>query len=417
MNRLFLRPTASKAAMTQHLPEAARPTADGASPTITHSAAGLLAMLPLSTDVFLTAMVDLGRDFDVSMVAVQRTMLAFTLGFGLAHLFIGRLADRFGRRPVALTGITIYIAGSILAVMAPSLDLLVVARLVQGAAAATGPIIARTLVRDTVPPEHGGRALSKVGAWFAIAPLVAPILGTLAAAQGGWRAALAVLVVYGCVLGAILWRCLPETRPPNVHGAERVSIVKALRHFVRTRAFVVGCLSLACGYGVLFSWLTTSAFLLVDRLHMTKMQASFIYMSGSAGFLVGGIVAMRLTRRLIPRQILRIAAVLMIVGTVAPLVVLEAGVTSWPLVVAALLPFYLGWGLAQPMATSIAMRPFPEMAGQASAWTGMAQQLGGIGFAFAASAFGGGSATLAVMIVAALAFTGTVFLPVQKPAA
>jgi len=403
--------------MTQHLPEAARPTADGASPTITYAAAGLLAVLPFSTDVFLTAMVDLGRDFGVTMAAVQRTMLAFTLGFGLAHLFVGRLADLFGRRPVALVGIAVYVVGSVLAVMAPSLDLLVVARLIQGATAATGPIIARTLVRDTVPPENGGRALSKVGAYFGIAPLVAPLVGTLAAEHGGWRAALAVLIVYGLALGAVLWWRLPETRPSNAHGAERVSIVRALRHFVRTRAFVVGCLSLACGYGVLFSWLTTSAFLLIDRLHMTKMQASFIYMVGSAGFLLGGVVAMRLTRQLIPRHILRIAAALMILGTVTPLLVLEAGVTTWPPVIAALLPFYVGWGLAQPMATSIAMRPFPEMAGQASAWAGMAQQLGGIAFALAAASFGGGLATLAVMIAAAVAFTATVFLPVQKPAA
>ena len=140
-------------------------------------------------------------------------------------------------------------------------------------------------------------------------------------------------------------------------------------------------------------------------------------MVGSAGFLVGGLVAMRLARRLLPRHILRSAAALMVVGTIAPTIVLALGFTAWPVVIAALLPFYVGWGLAQPMATSIAMRPFPEMAGQASAWAGMAQQIGGIGFALAASALGGGMGTLAVMIVAAVAFTGTVFLPVQKPAA
>ena len=88
--------------MTQHLPAAARPTADGASPTITYAAAGLLGMLPFSTDVYLTAMPELGRDFGVAVAGVQRTMLAFTLGFAFAHLFIGRLADLYGRRPVAL---------------------------------------------------------------------------------------------------------------------------------------------------------------------------------------------------------------------------------------------------------------------------------------------------------------------------
>ena len=402
--------------MSQHLPEAARPTADGASPTITYAAAGLLGLLPFSTDVFLTAMVDVGRDFHASMVEVQPTMLAFTLGFALAHLFIGRLADLFGRRPVALVGLVVFLVGSVAAVMAPSLALLIAARFVQGLTAATGPIIARTLVRDTVPPELGGRALAKVGTLFGIVPLVSPTLGTLATNHGGWRAALVVLIVYGVGLVAILWMRLPETRPSNLHGAEQVSILRAFRHCIRTRAFVVGCLAVACAYGVLFSWLTTSAFLMVETLGMTKLEASNVYTAGAVGFLGGGIIAMRLARTWLPRHLLRIAAGLMVTGTIAPFLALQAGFTTWPALVVTLMPFYLGWGLAQPMATAIAMRPFPEMAGQASAWVGMAQQLGGILFALLAASLGGGTGTLMVMMIAAVGFMISVFLPVQKPA-
>ncbi len=401
--------------MTQHLPEAARPTADGASPTITYAAAGLLGLLPFSTDVFLTAMVDVGRDFHATMVEVQPTMLAFTLGFALAHLFIGRLADLFGRRPVALGGLAVFLLASIAAVLAPTLALLIAARFVQGLTAAAGPIIARTLVRDTVPPDLGGRALAKVGALYGMSPLIAPTVGTLATQAGGWRAALAVLIGYGIVLAVILWMRLPETRPSNVHGAEQVSILRALRHCIRTRAFVVGCLAVACAYGVLFSWLTTSAFLMVNTLGMTKLQASYVYTAGAVGFLSGGMAAMRLAKTWIPRHLLRIAAALIVIGTVAPFLALEAGYASWPVLVVTLLPYYLGWGLAQPMATSIAMRPFPEMAGQASAWVGMAQQLGGIVFALLAAALGGGMGTLVVMMLAAVGFAVSVFLPVQKP--
>lgn len=401
--------------MSHHLPETARPTADGASPTVTYAAAGLLGLLPFSTDVFLTAMVDVGRDFHATMAEVQPTMLAFTLGFAIAHLFIGRLADLFGRRPVALWGLVVFLVGSIGAVMAPSLALLIAARFVQGLTAATGPIIARTLVRDTVPPELGGRALAKVGTIFAIVPLISPTLGTLATNHGGWRAALVVLIVYGVALAAVLWLRLPETRPNSLHGAEHVSILRALRHCIRTRAFVVGCLAVACAYGVLFSWLTTSAFLMVNTLGMTKLEASNVYTSGAVGFLCGGILAMRLAKAWLPRHVLRLAAGLMVLGTVAPFLALQSGFTSWPALVVTLLPYYVGWGLAQPMATSIAMRPFPEMAGQASAWVGMAQQLGGILFAVVAASLGGGIWTLVVMMIAAVGFTASVFLPVQKP--
>lgn len=398
------------------LPPSARPTADGASPTITFLAAGMLGMLPFSTDVYLTAMVDLGHEFGVAVAGVQQTMLAFTVGFALAHLVLGRLADRFGRRPVALAGVGLHLAASIVVVMAPTLATLVAARLVQGMAAATGPIIARTLIRDTVPPEHGGRALAKVGALFGIAPLVAPVVGTVIAQWAGWRGALATLIVYAAVLLVVLWRRLPETRPAQVHGADRISILRALRHFTRTRAFVVGGLALFCAYGVLFAWLTTSAFLMVGALGISKFHASLVYTLGSAGFLAGGMLAMRFARTMPPRHILRLAGGLMIVGTIAPLCVVGLGLAHWAALLASLLPFYLGWGLAQPMATAIAMRPFPEAAGQASAWLGISQQAGGILFALAASSFGGGMATLVVMVVAAIAFTGVVFLPVQKPA-
>ena len=403
--------------MTAHLPPAARPTAEGASPTITWTAAGMLGLLPFSTDVYLTAMVDLGRDFGVAVEGVQRTMLAFTFGFALAHLFVGRLADRFGRRPVALAGIAIYLVAAVVGALAPSLGVLVAVRLVQGAAAATGPIVARTLIRDTVPPEHAGRALSKVGALFAISPLIAPFVGTLVAAQAGWRGALATMVIYGGVLAIALVLRLPETRPPNLHGADRVSIGRALAHFTRTRAFVVGSLAVATGYGALYAWLTTSAFLMVDRLGYTKVQASWIYTAGGVGFLLGGMIAMRLARRMAPTSILRIAGVVMVIGTAVPLALLVSGGPHWLALLAALLPYYVGWGLAQPMATAIAMRPFPEMAGQASAWIGIAQQVGGMGFALVAARLGGGEWTVAIMVTAALAFVAVSLAPAQKPAA
>ncbi|HYA72409.1 MAG TPA: MFS transporter, partial [Roseiarcus sp.] len=113
-------------------------------------AAALFAVLPYSTDVYLTVMVDLGREFGVAVAGAQRTMLAFTLGFGLAHLVVGEFADRFGRRPTAIVGIGVYCAASIVAAAAPSLDVLVAARFLQGMAAASGPILSRTLIRDAV---------------------------------------------------------------------------------------------------------------------------------------------------------------------------------------------------------------------------------------------------------------------------
>ena len=181
--------------------------------TIIPLTAALFAVLPFSTDVYLTAMVDLGREFGVAVAGVQRTLISFTLGFGLAHLGVGRIADRFGRRPTALAGLGLYVAASALAVAAPTLDALVAARFLQGLAAASGPILCRTIIRDAAPPDQAGRWLAKNGAYLGLAPLTAPLIGALLAALGGWRAALAFLAVYGAALLVVVWLRLPETRP------------------------------------------------------------------------------------------------------------------------------------------------------------------------------------------------------------
>lgn len=387
---------------------------EAARPSLVPYGAALFALLPLSTDIYLTAMVDLGRDFGVDIAGVQRTMLAFTLGFGLAHLFVGRLADRLGRRPVALVGLAAYCLGSVAAAAAPSLDLLVAARLVQGMAAATGPILARTLIRDTIAAEAAGRAMAKMGALLGIAPLCAPLLGTVAAHVGGWRAAILLLAVYGAGLGLLLWRRLPETRPA-VAGAT-LSIGAALLRLARNRVFLIGIAALAGGYGSLLTWLTTSGFLLIGDLGLTRMEAAAIYTIGSAGFVSGGVIGMRLANRLLPRHVLRLAAALLVAGTAAPLVVLWFGVHHWAAILLAVLPFYVGWGIGQPMAIAITMRPFPDMAGQASAWLGLFQQVGGIALSLIAARLGGGLATPAVMVLGAVLFTLAVFTPPPKPA-
>jgi DHA1 family bicyclomycin/chloramphenicol resistance-like MFS transporter len=374
-------------------------------------AAALFAVLPLSTDIYLTAMVDLGREFGVAVAGVQRTMVAFTLGFGLAHVFVGGMADRFGRRPTAIAGIGLYCAASIAAASAPSLDVLVAARFLQGAAASSGPIVARALIRDVVAPERAGRALAKMGAYVALAPVSAPLIGAFAASRGGWRAAVAVLALYGTLLALTAWRRLPETRPADLADGAKVSIRRALVTLARHRAFLTGAAALACGYGMLFTWLSTSAFLLIGALGMSKAQASAIYALGSVGFLSGSLIGMRLARSLPPLAVLRWASLLLLLGAAAPALALVEVRPHWAVMFVCVLPFYVGWGVAQPMAIAIAMRPFAEMAGQASAWLGLIQQFGGIALSFVAAGLGGGLATPLTMGLGALGFAACAFAP------
>jgi DHA1 family bicyclomycin/chloramphenicol resistance-like MFS transporter len=379
--------------------------------------AAMFAVLPFSTDVYLTAMVDLGREFGVAVAGVQRTLISFTIGFGLAHLAVGRIADRFGRRPTALGGLALYVAASALAVAAPTLGALVAARFLQGLAAATGPILCRTIIRDAAPPDQAGRWLAKNGAYFGLAPLTAPLAGAGLATFGGWRAALAFLVVYGAALLVAVWLRLPETRPAARGEAANLPILRALVELLRHRAFVAAAAALASGYGMLLTWLSTSAFLLMGELGLSRPQASAIYALGSGAYLGGSLIAVRLSRSVGAKTILRVAGPLLLLGAVASAVALAEGFRHWAVILVCVAPFYCGWGLGQPMAIAIAMRPFAHIAGQASAWLGLIQQLGGIVFSLIAAALGGGLATPLVMAAAALAFIASAAAIPRPPAA
>jgi DHA1 family bicyclomycin/chloramphenicol resistance-like MFS transporter len=371
-------------------------------------AAALFALLPYSTDVYLTAMVDLGRDFGVAVAGVQRTLIAFTLGFGLAHLAIGQIADRYGRRPTALAGVGLYVAASILATAAPTLDILIGARFLQGLAAACGPILCRTLIRDLAPPGEAGRWLAKAGVFLSLAPITAPLIGTFAASLGGWRAALGFLVLYGLALLTALALRLPETRPSAPATVAPPSLGRVLAELLRNRAFVAAASALGCGYGMLLTWLSTSAFLLIGELGMTKLEASAIYVLGSSAYLGGSLIGVRLSHRFAAIKVLRVACPLLLIGAASLSLALAEGYRHWAVILVCLAPFYCGWGLGQPMATAIALRPFAHMAGRASAWLGLIQQLGGIAFSLVAAAFGGGVATPLVMSAAALGFIACV---------
>ena len=365
--------------------------------------AALFALLPLSTDIYLAAMPEIAREFDTSLAGVKGTLAAFMLGFALAHVVIGGLADHFGRRRVAIAALCLYAVCGLAGAMTASLEMLIALRFLQGCAGAAGPILMRALVRDTTPPAEAGRVLSLTGALIGFAPMLAPVIGAVASQAAGWRMTFGLLAAYGLLLAtSIAWR-LPETlradfRAPHLFG----SPLRALVQLVGNASFLLGSLVLAFGYGALFTWLSTSAFLLIRDLGMMPYEAAAIYAFGSTGFISGGLISAWLAARLAPARILLLASAIATAGTAACYALLELTTPNSVLVVLTILPFYVGWGIAQPQAIAIAMRPFLAIAGQASSWLGAIQQIGGILLAWIAVQLGGGHASVAVMIASCI---------------
>ncbi|CAN0089034.1 unnamed protein product, partial [Phaeothamnion confervicola] len=341
-------------------------------------AAAFSGLMPMSTDIYLVMMPAIARDFSASLQATHASMAMFALGFGVAHLFVGVLADRFGRRPVAIGGAIAFIIVTLAVVRAPSLEILTLYRFIQGLVIATCPILARAIVRDTVPPEHAAKVYAQIHAITACAPLTAPFMGAAAANWGGWRTGMALLLVYGIALATAAVLFLPETRPPASRAHQDMSPFSAAREILTHPRFIFGASITFLLYAGLFTWLTTSPFLMIDQLGFSTTGVAIVLGLGSLGYMAGSLGSARLAAAYRPERLIALGAPLMLAGAIGGLFALTRASPSPLMTLILVLPFYVGLGFTHANALQIVMRPFPHMAGQASAWLGLTQQIGGV---------------------------------------
>jgi MFS transporter, DHA1 family, multidrug resistance protein len=360
----------------------------------------LHALQSLSTDIYIVALPLIGRDFGVSEAQASYSMISFVLGLAFSHLFAGALADYYGRKPVAIAGLLLYLAATVFAFMATSNDMLVIARFVQGiATGAAGPIMMRAIGRDNVQPQDAPALFARVSLIAAFGPVLAPFIGGVTAYYGGWRLALAVLMVYCVLLILIVIFSLKESLKPEHKAATPLgNPFKSLMVLLQNRDFRHGALLIFVGYGALFSWLSTGAFYMTQSMGYSADDVAKTFIICACTFLTGTFIAKSALKHFSEAVILRYASIFAIVGTCAGVWFIGQKM-PWYLMFLSVVPFYLGWGILQPISMGIAMRPFAGMAGVASAWFGIAQFMGAASFTYIAGIFGGGKTALVLMIV------------------
>lgn len=378
--------------------------------TLIAFAAAFTGLMPMATDIYLIVMPAISRDFGATLAATHTSMAAFALGFGVAHLFVGVLADRYGRRPVAICGALAFLLATLAVVMSRSLEVLTACRFVQGLVIAVCPILGRAIVRDVVAPDKAARVYSLVNALAALSPLTAPFIGAAAAAWGGWRMAMGLLFIYGGLLLAAIVLRLPETRPPTIAGAP--TPFAAAREVLTHPRFIYGATITMLLYSALFTWISTSPFLMIDVLGFSTTGAAVVLGLGSLGYMGGSLISARLAGRLAPERLVSIGAPLMLVGAILGYIALSRAHPGPVLTLIMILPFYLGLGFTHANALQIVMRPFPHMAGQASAWLGVMQQIGGVVVSVLAVKAGAGFTAIGVMIACCAAMcAASIVLP------
>jgi len=388
---------------------------------VTALLAALVALGPISTDLYLPSLPALARGFGASVGEVQLTLSVFLAGFAVAQLAYGPLSDRFGRRPVLLGGLVLYVAAGVACALAPSMGVLIAARGVQAVGACAGPVLARAIVRDVHGREGAARVLAYMAAAMALAPALGPILGGFVELWFGWRANFVLLVLYGAAGLAAAAAFLPETNAaPDPLAARPMQILANYRALAGRRAYAGYVLACAFAYSGIFAFISGSSFVLVDGLGLGPQAYGFCFAAIVVGYMVGTLAAGRLTRRLgIDRMIAAGAAVSVLGGALLAGIAwagVGSGLAGAAAIVAPMMVYMVGTGLVMPNAMAGAVGPFPRLAGAASALLGFVQMTVAAGVGIAVGHLYDGTARpMAAAIALSAVLVAASFLLLVRP--
>ncbi|OEJ66528.1 multidrug effflux MFS transporter [Magnetovibrio blakemorei] len=334
----------------------------------------LVAIAPISTDMYLPAMPALADYFDASTAQVQLTLSVYLVGFACAQLILGPLSDRFGRRPVLIGGLFLFTVASVACAMAGSITVLIVARFVQAIGACAGAAVGRAVVRDIHDTKDAARLLAHMGTAMATAPLVAPLIGGQLTTRFGWQTNFIALVIIGIVLLGLTVLRLPETiRHANPSALSPQRMISNYWALLKNSSFQRFALANAFSFAGLFAFISGSSFVLITHFSMTPETFGFAFGVVVMGYMFGAQAAARLLKFMTFERLIGIGGRIGLIAGVAGVLIAAIAPSTIPSVVAPIFFYAFSVGFIMPNSMAGAIGPFPHMAGTASALLGFTQ--------------------------------------------
>lgn len=372
----------------------------------------MVATGPLSLTLYAPALPTLVDDLGTTDAAGKLTLTVYFAAFALGQLICGPLSDRFGRRSVGIAFFAIYVLGSLVAAIAPSLEILFVGRFIQGFGVSAGVALSRAMVRDQFAGAEAIRILTMVNLILTVTPAVAPTLGSFILVVGSWHQMFLVMAGFGLAILALLSTNARETLPEAARIPFNPSVIFGnYRRLITTPDFVFPSLLLGLTFSGFHGFTALLPFILIDGLGFSPFQFAMAMLVQTASFISGNLLTSYLATRISQARLINIALALMGISGIG-FALLPALLADS--VVAFMLPIGL-WmvalALVGPSATAAAMAGFGAMAGAAGALTGFFQVGGGFAGSLAASTLfpDARTALIVQMPVVAVLAIGVVF--------
>jgi DHA1 family bicyclomycin/chloramphenicol resistance-like MFS transporter len=337
--------------------------------------AAVAALGPIATNLYLPALPAVREHFGASVAEVQVTFSVALVMFAFGILAWGPFSDRYGRRAAVLGGLGIMVVGAVVSLLAQSLEVLIAGRALQAFGTATGLVTARAILSDLYPAEGIAKKLASLTMVAVMGNALAPVIGGLISAGLGWRGIFGMLVLAALAVGAVVWRRLPETRPPDAQPPRGREMVATAWTLVRMPLFTGCVLQGAVVYATFLVFISLAPYVMVSALDRPPTEFGFYYLFIAAGYFLGNWSVRRLMARHDLHWMVVNGVLLSAAGAVAALAFVALGLTHplWVFVPIGVLSY--GQGLALPNVTATAVSLAPQHAGVASSTIGFLQQI------------------------------------------
>jgi DHA1 family bicyclomycin/chloramphenicol resistance-like MFS transporter len=340
--------------------------------------ASLTAVVALSIDMSLPAQPTLVSTFHVSAETAALNLSLFMIAFAVAQIFVGYVSDAIGRRRVMLVGLGVFALAGIAAALSPSIEFLLVCRAVQGAGAATGPVVSRAMIRDTQPAARAAQILSTILTVFAIAPMLAPTIGNALLDAAGWRSIFAGLATCGVALLVYAHLTLGETLPVERRKPATLGgLFRGFGRFFATPGTRLPLLISCASFAGLFAYVAGSPFVLMQGYGVPASHYGIYFAATAFAIMLGSLAGSRMLRAgrspgamiVTGASFLLAGGILVAIGTR-----IDIGLVGF---VGPMIVYFFGSGITTPSATALAMEPCPELAGTASSAIGSLTMISG----------------------------------------
>lgn len=367
----------------------------------------LTAIGPLSLALYTPAMPLLVDYFDSTNAVVQLSITLYFFGFAITQLVCGPVSDGLGRRPVILLFTFIYVLASLTILLAPTIELMLAGRFMQGIGAAAGMAIARAIVRDVFADARAIKIMNLMGLFIAITPALAPMVGGITLEVAPWQALFAIMAIFGVVIMGVTLFGLQETVRRDLSRIRPKALLAAYWTLLRHPYFMLASMVVACTIGAIYALATILPFVLMNQVGLSPTMFGISQILQAGPYAVGALAVQVALRTLQPNTLLPVGLGLVLASSALMITLNLVHGPTFANVMLPLASFSFGVAFILPTMLTNTLMPFPHMAGAAAALTAFLQMAIGLLTSALASVFHNPTVALITLIpLAAAAATG-----------